>query len=55
MAKKKSAKVSRKSKDTVADVLPEMPGKIVFMGCGMSQKKTDEMAAAMRRKLREGK
>jgi hypothetical protein len=55
MAKKKAAKkVSRTRKDTVSDVLPEMPGKIVFMGLGMSQKQSDAMAAAMRRKMGGG-
>jgi hypothetical protein len=55
MAKKKAAKkASRKRKDTVSDVLPEMPGKIVFMGLGISQKQSDAMAAAMRRKMGGG-
>jgi len=55
MAKKKAAKkVSRKRKDTVSDVLPEMPGKIAFMGLGMSQKQSDSFASAMRRKMGGG-
>jgi hypothetical protein len=55
MAKKKAAKkVSRKRKDTASDVLPGMPGKIVFMGLGMSQKKSDAMADAIRRKIAGG-
>jgi hypothetical protein len=52
MAKKKAP--ARRTTTTV-DVLPEMPGRIVFMGCGIPQKKAKELAAAMRRKLGEGK
>jgi hypothetical protein len=55
MAKKKAAKKKARSrKDTVSDVLPEMPGKIVFMGLGMSQKKSDAIAAGIRRKITGG-
>ena len=37
-------------RDTLVDVLPG----IVFMGCGMTQEKTDKIAAALRRKVLGG-
>ena len=44
--KKATAKTATGS-DAVANVVPG----IVFMGCGMTQEKTDKFAAAIRRKL----
>jgi hypothetical protein len=50
MAKKKAVKkVAKRSSGKAADVLPEMPGKIVVMGLSTAQNKA--FAEAMRKTL----
>lgn len=50
-AVKKSSVKKSASRDTTAEILPG----IVFLGCGMTQEKTNKFAEGIRRKLSGGK
>jgi len=53
--KKKAAKKAATKKSAGSSAVANVVPGIVFMGCGMTQEKTDKFAAAMRRKLGKGK